>query len=156
MALILAGEKENGLSVLKAINPAVRSEEEGFCARYKAEPYALAGAVYSHPEHMGRGGWSNYTGSAAWYRKAVTETVFGLRLCGEGFRLEPNITEELDGAELALDIRSTRYEIRYFFSKEKGIVLDGKIIETDGGKMSAYFFPFDGGEHTVDFCMRKS
>lgn len=155
MALMLAGEKEKGLSVLKAINPAVRSEEEGFCARYKAEPYALAGDVYSHPEHMGRGGWSHYTGSAAWYRKAVTETVFGLRLCGEGFRLEPNITEELDGAELALDIRSTRYEIRYFFSKETGIVLDGKIIETDGGKMSAYVFPFDGGEHTVDFCMRK-
>jgi cyclic beta-1,2-glucan synthetase len=138
--------------VLKAINPAVRSTEQGFCERYKAEPYALAGDVYSHNEHSGRGGWSHYTGAAAWYRKAVLETVFGLRLCGGGFRLAPNMTEELDGAELSLDIRSTRYRVRYFFGGEMGIVLDGKIIETDGEKMRERVFPFDGGEHTVDFC----
>lgn len=156
MALILAGEKEKGGAVLKAINPAVRSVDDGFCERYKIEPYALAGDVYSHPEHAGRGGWSHYTGAAAWYRKAVLETVFGVKLCGGGFRLAPNMTDELDGAELSLDIRSTRYRVRYFFGGETGIVLDGKIIETDGKKMREHVFPFDGGEHTVDLCMRKS
>ena len=132
----------------------MRSGERGFCERYKIEPYALAGDVYSHPEHMGRGGWSHYTGAAAWYRKAVTETVFGIKLCPGGFRLSPNMTLELDGAELSLDIRSTRYRVRYFFGAETGIVLDGKIIETDAEKMREHIFCFDGGEHTVDFCMR--
>ena len=156
MALMLAGEKEKGFEVLKAINPAVRSAEKGFCERYRAEPYALAGDVYSHPEHAGRGGWSHYTGAAAWYRKAVIETFFGVTLCGRGFRIAPNMTEELDAAELSLGINDTCYRIRYFFGAEEGIVLDGKIIESSFEKMCSHVFPFDGGEHTVDFCMIKS
>jgi cyclic beta-1,2-glucan synthetase len=156
MALMLAGEKEKGFSLLKAINPAVRSTEEGFLSRYKIEPYALAGDVYSHTETAGRGGWSHYTGAAAWYRKAVIETVFGLRLSGGGFTLSPHMPRGLDGAELSLFIRGTRYRLRFFFGGEAGIVLDGKIIEADEAKMSAHRFIFDGGEHTVDFCMREA
>jgi cyclic beta-1,2-glucan synthetase len=156
MALMLAGEKEKGFSLLKAINPAVRSTEEGFLSRYKIEPYALAGDVYSHTETAGRGGWSHYTGAAAWYRKAVIETVFGLRLSGGGFTLSPHMPRGLDGAELSLFIRGTRYRLRFFFGGEAGIVLDGKIIEADEAKMSAHRFIFDGGEHTVDFCVREA
>lgn len=156
MALMLAGEKEKGFSLLKAINPAVRSTEEGFLSRYKIEPYALAGDVYSHTETAGRGGWSHYTGAAAWYRKAVMETVFGLRLSGGSFTLSPHMPRGLDGAELSLFIRGTRYRLRFFFGGEAGIVLDGKIIEADEAKMSAHRFIFDGGEHTVDFCMREA
>jgi cyclic beta-1,2-glucan synthetase len=154
MALMLSGEKEKGFAVLKAINPAVRSTEEGFLSRYKAEPYALAGDVYSNHDWMGRGGWSHYTGAAAWYRKAVVETVFGLKLSGEAFTLEPHLPREADGAELALYIRATRYKIRYFCGDTPGIVLDGKIIETDEEKMSTHVFRLDGGEHTVDLCVR--
>jgi len=154
MALMLVGEREKGFAVLMAINPAVRSTEEGFCERYGIEPYALAGDVYSHPDVHGRGGWSHYTGSAAWYRKAVIETVFGLKLCGGGFTLAPHMPSALDGAELSLSIRGTRYRLRYFFGDNPGIVLDGKIMETDGEKMGEMLFVFDGGEHTVDFCMR--
>ena len=153
MALILSGEKARGLEVLKSINPAVRSTEEGFCKRYGAEPYALAGDVYTHPECIGRGGWSHYTGAAAWYRKAVIETVFGVRLRGEGFYLAPNMTELFDGAELSLELCGTRYLVRYFFCGQDGVSLDGKILESEGAEK--HFFPFDGGEHTVDFCMKK-
>ncbi|MBQ8448515.1 MAG: hypothetical protein IJX27_06250, partial [Clostridia bacterium] len=153
MALLLSGEKERGFEVLMRINPAVRSGEHGFCARYKIEPYALAGDVYSHPEHAGRGGWSHYTGAAAWYRKAVLEVLFGLRLRGEGFLLSPHMPRALDGAELSLFIRGTRYRVRYFFCGRCGAVLDGKIIESDGKKIKKCFFPLDGGEHTLDFCM---
>jgi cyclic beta-1,2-glucan synthetase len=147
MALLLSGEKEKGFRVLKAINPAVRSEDAEFCRRYRIEPYVLAGDVYSHPDHAGRGGWSHYTGAAAWYRKAVLETVFGLKLCGEGFRLLPNMPRELDGAELLLDICSTRYRIRYFFGKE-GVLLDGAETEKN-------VFAFDGGEHTLELGMAE-
>ena len=153
MALLLSGDPELGFAMLKSINPAVRSAETGFCERYKAEPYALAGDVYAHPDHVGRGGWSHYTGAAAWYRKAVLETVFGLRIQGEGFYLAPNMAKELDGAELAFNIRGTRYRVRYFFCGQSGAVLDGKILEKDIEKAKKCFFLFDGGEHTVDFCM---
>jgi hypothetical protein len=77
----------------------------------------------------------------------VLETVFGLKLCGEGFRLLPNMPRELDGAELLLDICSTRYRIRYFFGKE-GILLDGAETEKN-------VFAFDGGEHTLELGMAE-
>jgi cyclic beta-1,2-glucan synthetase len=43
------------------------------------EPYAMAGDIYSQPPYVGRGGWSWYTGAAAWLHRAVIESMFGLR-----------------------------------------------------------------------------
>ncbi|MBQ8404764.1 MAG: hypothetical protein IJX55_10160 [Clostridia bacterium] len=155
MALLLAGETEKGTEVLTAINPAVRSREEGFCKKYKIEPYALAGDVYSGRECVGRGGWSHYTGAAAWYRKAVLECVFGLRLREDGFSLAPHMSETFDGAELAFDIRGTRYRVRYTFCEQSGAVLDGRILASEEKEMQKYIFPLDGKEHSVDYCMKK-
>ena len=85
----------------------------------------------------------------------MLETVFGLKLCAEGFYLAPNMAKELDGAELSLDIRGTRYRVRYFFCEQSGAVLDGKILENDIEKMKKLLFELDGCEHTVDFCIKK-
>lgn len=155
MALLISGNIDRGIEVLKAINPVVRSAEAGFCDTYKIEPYALAGDVYSHPEHMGRGGWSHYTGAAAWYRKAVINCVFGLNVKKDGFFLDPIINEEFDGAELTVNIRKTIYRIRYSFCASYGIVLDGRIVESEKDKMKLFVFPFDEKEHTVNYCIKK-
>ena len=155
MALLLAGETEKGEEVLAAINPALRSEENGFLQKYKIEPYALAGDVYTGKECTGRGGWSHYTGAAAWYRKAVLECIFGVRLCENGFFIVPHMSEFFDGAELSLDIRGTRYRVRYSFCEQSGAVLDGRITAGDEREMEKYLFPIDGGEHSVDYCMKK-
>ncbi len=155
MALLLAGETAKGTEVLNAINPAVRSREKGFLEKYKIEPYALAGDVYTGKDCTGRGGWSHYTGAAAWYRKAVLECVFGLRLCENGFHIAPHTSEMFDGAELAFEIRETRYRVRYAFCEQSGAVLDGRILASDETEMRKYIFPLDGAEHSVDYCMRK-
>ena len=155
MAMLVAGEREKGAEMLMRINPAVRSAENGFCKKYKIEPYALAGDVYSHEGCVLRGGWSHYTGAAAWYRKAVLETLFGFCMRGDGFFLTPRLPGSFDGAELSLNIRGTRYLVRFSFCAQSGAVLDGKILESDEEKMKKCFFPFDGGEHTLDYCMKK-
>ncbi len=155
MALLLAGETQKGTEVLGAINPAVRSREKGFCEKYKIEPYALAGDVYTGKGCIGRGGWSHYTGAAAWYRKAVLECVFGLKLCENGFAIMPHMSDMFDGAELYFEIRETRYRVRYAFCEQSGVVLDGRILTSDEAKMQKYIFPLDGAEHFVDYCMRK-
>jgi cellobiose phosphorylase len=155
MALLLAGETERGTEVLMAINPAVRSCETDFLQKYKIEPYVLAGDVYAGEGCTGRGGWSHYTGAAAWYRKAVLECVFGLHLCENGFYLEPNMSEIFDGAELSFDIRGTRYRVRYSFCKQSGAVFDGRIIASNEDEMKKYLFPLDKKEHLLDFCMIK-
>jgi hypothetical protein len=62
---------------------------------------------------------------------------------------------EFDASELRLNINDTRYTVRFSFCSESGLVIDGRIIETDESKMKEFFFPFDGAEHTVDYCMAK-
>ena len=62
------------------INPVnhARSTEE--TATYKVEPYVVAADVYAVPPHTGRGGWTWYTGSAAWMYRLIVESLPGLRL----------------------------------------------------------------------------
>lgn len=74
MALMKEGMEEEGRAVFNAINPIRRSNVDGY-KRYKAEPYYLAGDVYSNKNCYSRGGWSIYTGSAAWYYRALREAI---------------------------------------------------------------------------------
>ncbi len=74
MACIKAGLEAEGLNILQAINPFTKN------THYKAEPYYLCGDVYANKNCYARGGWSIYTGSAAWYYKAITEDILGIRL----------------------------------------------------------------------------
>lgn len=75
MALRRAGLEDEGRSVLNAINPILRSENDGY-KRYQTEPYYISGDVYSNSNCFSRGGWSIYTGSAAWYYRALAE-IYG-------------------------------------------------------------------------------
>ncbi len=79
MACIEAGLDDEGLAILKALNPIQRSKNGGY-VRYKTEPYYICGDVYSNKNCYSRGGWSIYTGSAAWYYRAITEDILGLGL----------------------------------------------------------------------------
>jgi cyclic beta-1,2-glucan synthetase len=58
---------------------------------YKTEPYAIAADVYAHPEHVGRGGWTWYTGSAGWMYQAAIGSLLGLRRLGNTFTVDPCI-----------------------------------------------------------------
>ena len=155
MALLLSGKTDEGILVLESINPALKSLKKDVCGHYLLEPYAMAGDVYSHPECAGRGGWSFYTGAAAWYKKAVLECVFGYKLSPEGFSLDPHMNEKFDGAQLSVNTRDTSYTVKYLFSDKSGVVLDGRIVETDPKKMKNFVFIFDKGTHTVDYCIKK-
>lgn len=155
MALLLGGKVEDGIKALKTINPALMSLNSSYSERYAIEPYALSGDVYSHAECAGRGGWSFYTGAAAWYKKAVVECVFGYTERPNGFYIRPHMTEEFDASELHLNTHGSFYTVRYAFSDKSGIVFDGKIVEFDDEKMKDFFFPFDGRDHFVDYCMKK-
>ncbi len=65
LALIESGSRDRGLELLSAISPWGRDND-----RYLTEPYAVTADVYTAPGHLGRGGWSWYTGSAGWFLRA--------------------------------------------------------------------------------------
>ena len=61
-------------------------------ARYQTEPYVIVVAdVYGEAPHVGRGGWTWYTGSAGWMFRIAVESVLGVTLVnGESVRVKPH------------------------------------------------------------------
>lgn len=66
-------EKEKAIEVLEMINPISHSDSKEIADKYMVEPYVIAADIYSNPEHVGRGGWTWYTGSAGWMYKIIED-----------------------------------------------------------------------------------
>src|SRR5206468_3424282 len=81
-------------------------------ARYKVEPYVVAADVYGVPPHVGRGGWTWYTGSAAWLYRAVLETLLGFTKRGDRLSFDPRIPADWRGYEVEYRHGSARYRCR--------------------------------------------
>ena len=65
----------------------------------------MAGDVYSVAPHIGRGGWSWYTGSAGWLYRLITETLLGVQLeDGKRLRLAPILPDDWDGFSIGLPL----------------------------------------------------
>ncbi len=84
------------------LSPAHRTREPEKARVYAIEPYVLAGDVYSEPPYVGRGGWSWYTGSAAWLHRAAIEALFGMRQRADAISFLPCLPSQWDHAELTL------------------------------------------------------
>ncbi|MGY0193961.1 GH36-type glycosyl hydrolase domain-containing protein [Leptothrix sp. BB-4] len=84
------------------LSPAHRSADPMLGPLYLAEPYAIAGDIYSQPPHAGRAGWTWYTGSASWLHRAAIESIFGLEMNAQTFSLTPSLPSHWPQAELTL------------------------------------------------------
>lgn len=71
----------------------------------------MAGDVYGEPPHVGRGGWSWYTGSAGWMYRAGLESILGFRLRGTRLVIDPCIPHDWPGFSMVFRYHSARYEI---------------------------------------------
>ncbi|MBL9190934.1 MAG: hypothetical protein JNJ82_01170, partial [Opitutaceae bacterium] len=91
MAFALLGEHDRAWELFGLLNPPNHSATPGQADLYKVEPYVVAADVYAVPPHVGRGGWTWYTGSAGWMYRLLVETLLGLNLEGEELRFEPRL-----------------------------------------------------------------
>jgi cyclic beta-1,2-glucan synthetase len=91
IALARQGLGEEAMELFHMINPINHARTPDAVERYKAEPYAVAADVYAHPAHVGRGGWTWYTGSAGWMYQAAIGSLLGLRRLGSTFTVDPCI-----------------------------------------------------------------
>jgi N,N'-diacetylchitobiose phosphorylase len=61
----------------------------------------VAADIYGESPHVGRGGWSWYTGSAGWLYRAALESVLGLRVTqGRTLLIRPCIPADWPGFRL--------------------------------------------------------
>ncbi|RYE92948.1 MAG: cellobiose phosphorylase, partial [Myxococcales bacterium] len=93
------GDGEKAARVFHLLNPVLRATTAPDAARYRIEPYVLAGDIYSCAPWVGRGGWSWYTGSAAWMWRLGVESILGLRKHDGHLRLDPCIPPTWPGFE---------------------------------------------------------
>jgi cyclic beta-1,2-glucan synthetase len=138
------------MELFRLLNPILRSADPDGVARYRVEPYVLAGDVYSVPPHVGRGGWTWYSGAAAWLYRAGIESLLGLKRRGDRLEVAPCLPPDWPGYRARLRCGGARYHIEA--SRNPGVSRGDVRIVFDGGETKERRFPFldDGGEHRVD------
>jgi len=100
-ALAEAGRTARAAELLEMLSPVSHARTPAEVATYKVEPYVIAADVYGAPPHVGRGGWTWYTGSAGWMFRLILETLLGFRVeDGKMLVLQPRLPASWPKCEL--------------------------------------------------------
>ena len=149
MAVARLGNGDEAVELFHLLNPINHTRSAADVERYKAEPYVTAGDVYAHPAHIGRGGWTWYTGSAGWMYRAGLESILGLKRHGSSFELDPCIPAAWPEFSILWRFGRTAYEISVTNPEHRcrGIA----AAELDGNPVDAAVIPLvdDGATHHV-------
>ncbi len=111
MAVAQLGCGDEAVELFHMLNPINHTRTPAAVDRYKVEPYVVAADVYTHPAHIGRGGWTWYTGSAAWMYRLGLESILGLARRGRHLAIAPCIPASWDGFTLQCRQGASLYEI---------------------------------------------
>jgi cyclic beta-1,2-glucan synthetase len=150
MAFAALGNGDLAGELLGLLNPIAPTSSRAGLHRYKVEPYVTPGDVYSVEPLAGRGGWTWYTGSAGWLYRAATESVLGLRVEGEGLRIDPCIPRRWPGFQIDFrDDGNTLYAISV--ENPHGVCRGVAEVSLDGKPLSSGEIPRlrDGSRHAV-------
>lgn len=149
MAAAALRQSETAWRLFHTINPIAHGDTPERIDRYKVEPYVVAADVYTAQGHEGRGGWTWYTGSAAWMYHLLTDTLLGLRLEVDRLRLEPVLPPGWKGYTIHYRYRNTVYHIKV--SVAGPATWNVRSVRVDDKVQSDKTIPLhdDGEEHLV-------
>jgi cyclic beta-1,2-glucan synthetase len=136
IAFAMLGDTAKAHELFSMLNPINHARTRADALLYKVEPYVVAADVYSEAPHVGRGGWTWYTGSAAWLYRAGLEWILGCRLQGAVLLLEPCVPREWPEFEVTLRYRGTLYAIAVENPRGAGgrissLQLDGEVLSVE-------------------------
>ena len=156
MALARLGRGDDAMELFHMINPINHMRTPEDVDRYRAEPYAVAADVYAHPMHVGRGGWTWYTGSAGWMYQVAVDGLLGLRRQGSTFSINPNIPAMWREYSLDWRVGATTYRVivtnpNHQSSGIRSARLDGEPIDHQ-----AIPIEDDGAEHHVEIVIGRA
>jgi len=153
IAFAKIGDGDKAWELFDMINPINHSNNLREYSRYKVEPYVMAADVYAVYPHIGRGGWSWYTGAAGWMYKAGLESILGFTKKGKALVVDPCIPKNWKDYSIIYKYNNTPYNIRISNPQglNKGVIkisMDGKI---SAGNQIALVN--DGKVHNVEVLM---
>ncbi len=111
IAFAALGDGDKAYELFRMLNPITHTSSRAKVQRYKVEPYVLAGDVYAEPPHVGRGGWTWYTGSSGWLYRAGLESILGFRVRGQFLCIDPCIPRTWPGYSISFRYHSAIYQI---------------------------------------------
>jgi cellobiose phosphorylase len=89
----------------------------------------MAADIYAVAPHVGRGGWTWYTGSAGWMYRLVIESLLGLRLEVDKLHFAPHFPADWSAFKVHYRFHETVYHISIFQNPGSGnesqMTLDG-------------------------------
>jgi cyclic beta-1,2-glucan synthetase len=152
IAMARAGEGDAAMEIFRRINPITQSATREDLRHFLTEPYVLAADVAGTPPHVGRGGWSWYTGAAAWTWRLAVEEILGLRLVADRLTIAPCLPSAWLSFEATLSRPSGSIRIRV--ANPDGLSTGQVSILCDGVDCRERGIPFPSDGKTVDIDVR--
>ena len=131
-AYSLMKNTELAFEAYKRINPVINGQNPD---KYVAEPYVTPGNIEGPDSpRYGMGGWTWYTGSAAWLQKVIVDFILGIRVTEDGLLIDPCFPKDWETYSITRQYRNTTYNIKVInesgsSSGVKKIVLDNELYE---------------------------
>jgi cyclic beta-1,2-glucan synthetase len=140
-------------ALFNLLNPIFHSDSKEKADVYRVEPYVICSDIYSKPPYLNRGGWTWYTGAAAWMYRFGLTALLGFKKTGDSLHIDPVIPPTWDGFEITYQFGETSYQIKvsnpaHISHNVERVKLDGKILDPKGISLVN-----DGQEHTVEVMM---
>ncbi len=156
LANAIEGRGGRAVELFRLLNPIHHAATPEAVARYKVEPYVVAADIYGRAPHVGRGGWTWYTGSASWLYRVGLEAILGFHLEGDRLAIDPRIAPDWPGFEVRYRHRSSRYRIAV--ENPDRVELGVRSATLDGGPVDARAIPLvdDGADHEVIVTMGRA
>jgi len=152
MAFAKMGDTDKAWQLLRMINPVQHGSSPDGMRRYKVEPYVVTADVYAVAPHIGRGGWSWYTGSSGWMYRLIVESLLGVTLTPGKLTLAPHLPPDWTTFKLRYRCGSSHYLIRVtqVEAGAQGMTVDG--VPHDGDTIALVD---DGHEHVVELHVER-
>lgn len=152
-AMAALGRGDKAWELFHLINPINHSRTPIESATYKVEPYVAAADVYAVHPHVGRGGWTWYTGAGAWLYRIGLSSLLGIYRRGSRLVIDPCIPK--DWPEYTVTCRHGSASYRIIIKNPRQVNRGVKKIMIDGQEIGGNSFELidDGSKHTIVVTM---
>jgi cyclic beta-1,2-glucan synthetase len=132
------------VELFSLLNPVNHARTPAEAERYRVEPYVVAADVYSVAPHVGRGGWSWYTGSAGWMYRLIVESLLGITREGDYLRVDPRLPAAWPG-------------FRFTYRRGAAVYRIAVRAAADGERAHQNLVQVldDGREHTIELALAR-
>ena len=151
MAFAALGDSARAWELCALINPVNHANGRHGASVYKVEPYVIAADVYAVAPHVGRGGWTWYTGSAGWMYRLIVESLLGVKRDGERLVLAPCLPAAWHSVRIDYRFRDTVYQISIV---QSSLTISPRLT-VDGHETPGQAIPLvdDGAPHSVTLSL---